>query len=97
MFISFDLAKSDANRQKHGVPLTLATLIDWSCVLSAPDTRKDYGELREIGFAPIGRRLYCVVFTQRRRQFRIISLRRASNRETACYERTIQTHSQYAR
>jgi uncharacterized protein len=96
MYISFDPAKSAANELKHGVPLMFARLIDWSCVWSTPDTRKDYGELREIGFATVGRRLYCVVFTQRGRQLRIISLRRASNREIACYERTIQTHPQYA-
>jgi len=37
--------------------------------------------LREIGFAPIEDRLYCVVFTDRGDLRRIISLRRATKQE----------------
>ena len=44
-----DPAKSKANEQKHGVSLALAEAIDWPAVWCAPDDRKDYGELREIG------------------------------------------------
>lgn len=83
--VSFDRAKSQANQQKHGVPLKLAKLIDWSELWCAPDDRRDYGELREIGYAHIKGHLYCVVFTQRGRSFRVISLRKANSREVKRY------------
>ena len=42
-----------------------------------------------IGFAPIGRALYCVVFTQQDEVHRIISLRKATPREVREYARHI--------
>jgi hypothetical protein len=60
--ITFDPAKDTINRAKHGVPLSEAARLDWRQTLAGPDTRADYGEPRQIGYGPIGRRLYCVVF-----------------------------------
>ena len=89
MNIEFDSVKNAANVAKHGVSLTLAAKIEWSDVLCAPDTRRDYGEVREIGFALIERRLYLVVFVQRSAVMRIISLRKANSREVKLYDETI--------
>ena len=89
MDIEFDTAKDAANVAKHGVSLTLAAKIEWSGVLCAPDTRHDYGEVREIGFTMIERRLYLVVFVQRSAVMRIISLRKANSREVKLYDETI--------
>ncbi len=50
-----------------------------------PDTRRDYGEVRMIGYAPIDARVYAVVFTDRGKVRRIISLRRANSREVRNY------------
>ncbi len=85
MDITFDPAKDKANQAKHGVSLSLARELDWSSVLVKPDTRRDYGELREIGYGVIQNRLYCVVFTQRRNTMHIISLRKANSREVKNY------------
>lgn len=85
-----DQAKSATNERKHGVSLALAEAINWPSVWCAPDDRKDYGELREIGYAAIDARLYCVVFTQRGETFRVISLRKANNREIERYEEATQ-------
>lgn len=85
MEISYDTEKSASNEAKHGVPFSLAAKIDWSDVLCFPDTRHDYGELREIGYALIEQRLYCVVFTQRGDTMHVISLRKANNREKRGY------------
>lgn len=57
MQVEFDAVKDASNQAKHGVPLALARRIDWARVLCMPDTRRDYGELREIGFAVIEHRL----------------------------------------
>ncbi|MFT0533679.1 BrnT family toxin [Castellaniella hirudinis] len=85
MEITFDQAKDKSNQRKHGVSLSLAQAIDWPEVMSKPDTRQDYGEVREIGYAVIDDRLYCVVFTQRADKMHIISLRKANSREVRNY------------
>lgn len=49
------------------------------------DNRHDDGEHRMIGFAFLGERLFCVVYTDRGEQWRIISLRIANKREVQFY------------
>ena len=49
------------------------------------DKRFDYVETRMLGYAFIGERLYCVVYTDRGSNRRIISLRKANNREKKSY------------
>ena len=93
MDIEFDTAKDEANLAKHGVSLALAAEIEWSDVLCAADTRRDYGELREVGevgYAAIEQRLYVVVFVQHGETMRIISLRKANKRELKHHEQANQ-------
>lgn len=85
MEITFDPAKNESNFAKHGVELAIAAEFDWSEVMAYVDARRDYREVREIGFGLIGDRLYCVVFVQRGESFHIISLRKANNREQRIY------------
>ncbi|WP_066452736.1 BrnT family toxin [Castellaniella caeni] len=85
MEITFDPAKDSSNQRKHGVSLALAQEIDWHEVMTKPDTRQDYGEVREIGYAVIDDRLHCVVFTQRGDKMHVISLRKANSREVRDY------------
>ncbi len=89
MDVEFDQAKDAANIVKHGVSMALADRICWPDVLCMPDGRRDYGELREIGFAVIDDRLYVVVFVQRGEVMRIISLRKANRREVKLYDEAI--------
>jgi uncharacterized DUF497 family protein len=84
MNISFDPAKDALNVAKHAVSLALAAELEWGEMLCMPDTRRDYGELREIGYALHADRLYCVVFVQRD-VMHIISLRKANRREVLSY------------
>jgi uncharacterized protein len=86
MKIIYDPQKSTLNLDKHGVSLELANAIDWDFALVKPDTRKDYGESRMIGYAPIQDRLYNIVFVDRGAYRRIISLRKANSREVEYYE-----------
>jgi len=62
--------------------------MEWNTLFATPDQRHDYGEERIIGFAYIGLRLYCVVFTDRDNERRIISLRKANSREVKYYAST---------
>ncbi|TXT39957.1 MAG: hypothetical protein FD135_1773 [Comamonadaceae bacterium] len=85
MKIEFDPAKDASNVQKHGVSLALAAELEWDTLLAAPDQRRNYGELRMQGYAVLGDRLYCVVFADRAAVRRIISLRKANDREKIRY------------
>jgi uncharacterized protein len=92
--VAFDPAKDAINRAKHGVALGEAASLDWDRVLAKADTRTDYGEPRQIGYSPIGRRLDSVVFVDRGDTRRIISLRKANNREIERYEAQIDSSDQ---
>jgi uncharacterized DUF497 family protein len=85
MEITYDPAKDVANIGKHGVSLALATELEWDSLWAEADNRRHYGEERFIGFALLVDRLYCVVFTNRGEQRRIISLRKANDREIISY------------
>ncbi len=85
MNIEFDPNKDKININKHGFSLADAELIEWDTLLETQDTRRDYGEIRMIGYAYVGMRLVCVVYTDREEKRRIISLRKAVKREIKCY------------
>lgn len=85
MDITFDSSKDAANVAKHGVSLADAMKLEWDDLQAVPDTRRSYGEIRMIGFAPIEDRVFCVVFTDRGGTRRIISLRKANDREAKSY------------
>lgn len=83
--IAYSPAKDAANVEKHGVSLALAAELEWETLWADADTRHSYGETRFIGYAVRVDRLYCVVFTDRGEQRRIISLRKANPREVKRY------------
>ncbi len=85
MIITFDPAKEQRNLGKHHVSLAAAEKLEWGWLLVMPDNRHDYGEERMIGYAPIGERVFCVVFVDRDEERRIISLRKANDREVKKY------------
>jgi uncharacterized DUF497 family protein len=85
MRILFDATKDAGNLAKHGVALSDASGIEWETLWAFEDRRREHGEIRMVGYAYIGRRLFCVVFTDRGDARRIISLRRANRREERRY------------
>ena len=89
MKVTYDAVKDSKNQDKHGISLTKAAIIDWDSALIWQDIRRDYGEIRMIALAPIGERLYCVVYVDRENDRRIISLRKANQREFDYYEQEI--------
>ena len=88
--ITYDPAKDSSNQTKHGLSLALAAGLEWDTLECKADTRRDYGEPRQIGYAIAGDLLYCVVFVDRPAgaptERRIISLRKANSREVKSYE-----------
>lgn len=89
MNVTYDPAKNAENMRKHGISLAEAAFMDWDAALVWRDTRHDYGETRFVALGPIGERLYCVVYVDRENIRRIISLRKANQREFDHYEQEI--------
>lgn len=85
MEITYDPAKDASNTEKHGVPLALAAELEWGSAVIWPDVRREYGEARKVAIGYIGLRLYCVAFVDRAEGRRIISLRKANQREVERY------------
>ena len=85
MQITFDEAKDAQNKSKHGLSLFEAEKLEWDDALIWQDTRRDYGETRMIALGAIAERLYCVVYVDREDVCRIISLRKANNKEKKLY------------
>lgn len=89
MDIEFDPAKDAANEAKHGVSLNLASqvLADRER-LDILDLRADYGEDRFVAYGKVAGRVWVCVFTRRGEVCRVISVRKANDRETQRYEET---------
>ncbi len=88
MEIAFDASKDRVNTAKHGVSLAEASKFEWDTAVTWPDVRRNYGEARMAGIGYIGQRLYVVAFVERDNDRRIISLRKANDREVRRYAET---------
>jgi uncharacterized DUF497 family protein len=77
--IEYDPAKDEANIAKHGVSLVWATSLEVKAVV--PDGRSNYGEDRFNAYGLIEGVFYCLTFTMRGPIMRVISLRRARQKE----------------
>ncbi len=92
MDIVYDPSKDAMNQAKHGAALSDALGFEWEGALIWPDTRQDYGEPRMVALGYIGLRLMVLVFVERPAnkptQRRIISLRKANQREVKRYAET---------
>ncbi len=86
MIFEWDEAKRRANLAKHGVDFDLAHALDWSAALIETDARRDYRETRLTAYCPIDGRLHVLIFTHRPPAIRVISLRKANNKEVDKYE-----------
>ncbi|MCB9958663.1 MAG: BrnT family toxin [Rhodospirillaceae bacterium] len=88
MKIEFDPAKDAANRAKHGVPLTFGgEVLTDPLAVTMLDTRRVEIEDRYVVYGEIEGRVWCCVYTMRHETFRIISVRKANERETRFYRR----------
>ncbi|MGH6920513.1 MAG: BrnT family toxin [Geminicoccaceae bacterium] len=83
----WDEQKNEANISKHRVDFEEVIPVFFSReALIVQDNRKDYGEDRFIILCPLGGRVLHVTYTRRGVSVRIISARRANNRERRLYE-----------
>jgi uncharacterized DUF497 family protein len=85
--IEFDRAKSEKNAQTRGLPFEKAASFEWETALYAEDVRFSYPERRFVALGFIGVRLHVVCFTPIEGGVRVISFRKANDREVCNYEK----------
>jgi uncharacterized DUF497 family protein len=92
MEYEWDERKARQNIAKHGVPFEYAVrLFLDSQRLDADDARRDYGEERRLALGKIEGRLYVVAYTVRGKMIRLISARKANEREQRNYHEALST------
>lgn len=86
MEVSFDLRKDAQNLSLRGLSFARATDLDWQTAMVHEDQRRDYGERRFVALATLDGRLHVICFTPTRKGIRVISFRKANERERGIYE-----------
>ena len=86
MEIEFDPGKDRMNVAKHGVSLAQVVEFDWDTAQIEQELRFIYAEKRFEATGWLGERLHVVIYCKRGIKRRIISLRKANERE-------IKTHA----
>ena len=86
MKIEFDAAKSNANVRERGLSFDRAAEFDFDSALVEQDSRKDYPEVRYVAIGYLESRLHVLCFTGIDGGIRVISFRKANNREVKIYE-----------
>lgn len=86
MKIEFDDNKNQLNICERGLSFQSAAEFDFETALIIEDDRRDYGETRYRALGLISGRLHALVFTETVDGIRVISLRKANQREVKRYE-----------
>ncbi len=89
MQIEFNAAKRDKTLAERGLDFARAAEVFAGVHLTDPDSRQDYTEDRFITMGHLGERLVVLVWTPRDEVRRIISMRKANDREKAFYDRYV--------
>ena len=92
MLFEWDAKKAAQNVAKHGVPFEYAARVFLDTHrLDGQDTRRDYGEERRITIGEVEGRLFVVAYTPRGEVIRLISARKANEREQRQHDETLST------
>ncbi|HXM00687.1 MAG TPA: BrnT family toxin [Rhizomicrobium sp.] len=87
MKIEFDAVKSERNARERGLPFGLVEAFEWESAVLSEDGRFPYAETRFNALGFIRNRLHVVCFTAIAGGVRIISFRKANEREVHRYEK----------
>ena len=85
MRVEFDAAKRAATLEARGLDMARAEELLAGATLAVEDDRQDYGEDRFITIGFLDGIMVVLVWTPRSGAYRIISMRRANERERAHY------------
>lgn len=90
MKITFDRAKRDATFAERGLAFEDAEIVFEGDTVTFEDARHEYGETRyqTIGF--LDGRMVMIVWTSRREDRHVISMRKCNDREQAKYQKRFE-------
>ncbi len=92
MLFEWDERKAAQNVTKHGVPFEYAVRVFLDPRrLDRLDARRDYSEERRLTLGRIEGRLFAVAYTPRGPVIRMISARKANEREQRNYDEALST------
>ncbi len=86
MELEWDDAKREKTLRERGIDFADVARLDWDNAVIIPDTRRDYGEVREVAMAELDDRLMIVAYTIRGDRVRVISFRKANRRERRLFD-----------
>jgi len=86
MSISYDPSKNSHNIEQRGLSFDRVVDLDWDNAWIYQDQRTEYNEVRFVAYSMLDKRLHFVCFTETADGIRIISFRKANNREVKRYE-----------
>ncbi len=86
MSITYDPNKNQLNIERRGLSFDRVSELDWDNVWAYEDKRNEYDEVRYIAYGTLDERLHFVCFTETEQGIRVISFRKANNREVKRYE-----------
>jgi len=92
MKIEFDPAKSEKNVRERGLSFDFVEEFDWETAVFSQDARFPYPEARFVALGLIGKRVHVVCFTPVTGGIRVISFRKANDREVRSYENEKAAH-----
>ncbi len=89
MKLEWDDKKRNKALAERGLDFADVASIDWNSAFTVEDTRADYAEPRFVTMAAINNRLCVFAWCQRGEALRVISLRKANERERNKYEKAL--------
>lgn len=89
MQITYDPAKNARNIALRGLSFERAAEFDWPGATLKEDARKVYPERRIVAVGYLEARLHVLCFTETATGIRVVSFRKANQREARDYEKTI--------
>lgn len=84
----WDEDRAKRNRIKHGLDFEAVRRFEFDTAMSWLADRDIYGEERIIAVSALGDNIYTLIYTIRNEAIRVISLRRASQKEMITYVRS---------
>ena len=90
MDITFDPVKNARNIEERDLSFERVAEFDFESAVFVEDTRRDYGERRWRALGRVGDRVHALVFVETDSGIRVISFRKANEREVKRYEQKAQ-------
>lgn len=88
MDITYDSNKNSKNIKERGLSFDRVIDFDFETAVIFIDDRKEYNETRYVAVGYLENRLHVLCFTETDKGIRVISFRKANNREVTNYEKS---------